>query len=98
MRWTKHITWIFWNLVFEIVQFLGAGDEDSPFSDTSEDYVDPFADFETMDDDDEYETEDKWSRIMLKTSTYSAQTDKKRRPSPVVICYNTTILLYRCKF
>ena len=39
--------------------FLGAGDEDSPFSDTSEDYVDPFADFETMDDDDEYETEDK---------------------------------------
>jgi len=38
---------------------LGAGDEDSPFSDTSEDYVDPFADFETMDDDDEYETEDK---------------------------------------
>ena len=41
------------------MQFLGAGDEDSPFSDTSEDYVDPFADFETMDDDDEYETEDK---------------------------------------
>ena len=93
MRWTKHITWIFWNLVFEIVQFLGAGDEDSPFSDTSEDYVDPFADFETMDDDDEYETEDKWSRIMLKTSTYSAQTDKKGHPLTVVLCYSTTNLL-----
>ena len=53
--------------------------------------MDPFADFETMDDDDEYETEDKWSRIMLKTSTYSAQTDKKGHP---VVCYSTTILLY----
>ena len=57
--------------------------------------MDPFADFETMDDDDddEYDTEDKWSRIMLKTSTYSAQTDKKGHPWPVV-CYSTTILLY----